>query len=164
MMFLQSIATKYHHHVIFCLTTHPCLNTGIIMCHISPDQWLAPLDGAILECSLMNVFVLQEPLGSVFIKEGLYDLSLNKCTIVAIALALALKCQKVLGFLRRKDYLQQQGRALLSAAASTLLPPVPSVRRVMAPPGATETVPGQVDCVNPKVWNLYIIHMLFNFY
>ena len=27
------------------------------MCHISPDQWLAPLDGAILECSLTGNFI-----------------------------------------------------------------------------------------------------------
>ena len=41
-------------HVIFCLITHPCLNTGIIMCHIFPDQWLAPLDDVILVRSLIH--------------------------------------------------------------------------------------------------------------
>ena len=31
------------------------------MCHISPDQWLAPLDGAILECSLIDLLAIDGP-------------------------------------------------------------------------------------------------------
>ena len=36
-----------------------------------------------------------------------------------------------------------------SVVASTMQPPAPSVPRGMEPPGATVTVPGQVDSVSP---------------